>query len=437
MCPSYMVTREEMHSTRGRSRLLFEMLNGAEIDGWHDEHVKEALDLCLACKGCKGECPMQVDMATYKAEFLSHYYEGKIRPPAAFAFGLIMYWSRFAAHAPWLANLMTQTPLLRDIAKLTVGIQPERQIPRYAPETFRHWFFNRPAKNPGGPDVILWADTFNNYFKPETARAAVEVLEDAGYHVRVMREPLCCGRPTFDYGMLDQAKSLLSNVLETMRPEIRAGTRIVGLEPSCVSVFRDELTELFPHDKDAMRLKNQTHLLSEFLMEQVKGYEPPKLNRKAVVHGHCHHKSLMGMGTEIGLLQKMGLDIDEPDDGCCGMAGAFGLEKGAHYDVSTRLGERVLMPRVREADSDTVIVANGFSCREQIRQMSNRKAMHLSEVLLMAKREGQSQPRLRPETHYVQTYRTPHLPVPAIAAAAGAALVGAAIGLGLAGKRLR
>jgi len=387
MCPSYMVTREEMHSTRGRARLLFEMLQGNPLrNGWRDEHVKEALDLCLACKGCRGECPVQVDMATYKAEFLSHYYAGRIRPITAYTMGLIYWWARLASHAPRLVNVFTQTPLLRDAVKRLGGVAPERQIPAFAPQTFKHWFRQRGRRNEGKPRVILWPDTFNNHFFPDTARAAVTVLEAAGYEVIVPESSLCCGRPLYDYGFLDAAKRLLRQILDTLGPEIKAGVPLVGLEPSCLAVFRDELVNLFPHDADARRLSQQSFLLSEFLQKKVDGYQPPQLRRNALVHGHCHHKAIMKMDDEEAVLKKMGVDFTVPDTGCCGMAGAFGFERD-HYEVAMACGERVLLPAVRDANNDTLIIADGFSCREQIAQTTDRRALHLAEVLQLAMRE--------------------------------------------------
>ncbi|HYY25253.1 MAG TPA: FAD-binding and (Fe-S)-binding domain-containing protein, partial [Candidatus Udaeobacter sp.] len=263
MCPSYRVTREEMHSTRGRARLLFEMLQGDPVkNGWRDEHIKEALDLCLACKGCKGDCPVQVDMATYKAEFLSHYYEHRLRPRHAYSMGLIYWWTRLAAYMPAIVNFFTQTPLIRDVMKALGGIAPERQMPVFAPQTFKQWFRSRPVRNEGKARVILWPDTFNNNFFPEVCRAAVAVLEAAGFQIRVPDPSLCCGRPLYDFGMLDTAKGLLRQILDVLRPEIEAGVPVIGLEPSCVAVFRDEITNLFPNDEDAKRLSNKTYLLS-------------------------------------------------------------------------------------------------------------------------------------------------------------------------------
>ncbi|MBO9539295.1 FAD-binding protein [bacterium] len=390
MCPSYMVTREEKHATRGRARLLFEMLQGNPLKGgWKEERVKEALDLCLSCKGCKGECPVNVDMATYKAEFLSHYYAGRLRPRSAYAFGQIRRWASLASWAPRLANLATQTPLLAPIAKAIAGMAPSREIPAFAPQTFRRWFAERPEMRKSAPPVLLWADTFNDHFHPEVGQAAVEVLEDAGFRVVLPPSGLCCGRPLYDYGFLDQAENQLKAILEALRPALSEGTPIVGLEPSCVAVFRDELFNLFPNNEDAKRLKDQVFLLSEFLVSE--GYAPPKLAGNALVHGHCHQKALMGMDSDMSLLKRLGLDVELLDSGCCGMAGAFGFE-AAHHDVAMQVGERVLLPAVREAAEDTLVVADGFSCREQIRQSTPREALHLAEVLALALRQTRPQP---------------------------------------------
>ncbi|SRR5579883_672449 len=394
MCPSYMATRDEKHSTRGRSRLLFEMLEGNPLrDGWRDEAVKSALDLCLACKGCRAECPVSVDMATYKAEFLSHYYHGRVRPVRAYAFGLMDRWARVAARMPRIANAVTQTPGLRDLAKAIVGIAPERHIPRFAQQTFKAWFASRPPRNVGGTPVILWADTWNNHFHPTTAQAAVEVLEAAGFRVVVPPQPLCCGRPLYDFGMMGRAKRLLLDILDVLRPQIQAGVPVVGLEPSCISVFRDELPNLLHGDEDAARLSSQSYLLSEFLVAKAPDFRPPHLAARAVVHGHCHQKSVLRFQDEVTLLDRVGVDYSVLDSGCCGMAGAFGFEKGEHYRVSITCGERVLLPRVREAAPETLIVTNGFSCREQIAQTTDRRAVHLAQVLKMALDGDGSAPR--------------------------------------------
>jgi FAD/FMN-containing dehydrogenase/Fe-S oxidoreductase len=425
MCPSYRATREEEHSTRGRAHLLWEMTLGQnrkeEVirDGWRSEEVKRSLDLCLACKGCKSDCPVSVDVATYKAEFLSHYYEGRVRPLSAYAFGNIDLWARLASNAPGLVNLTTQLPFLRDIAKFVARIPPQRSIPAFAPETFKSWFHSRRSgriRPPGeaqrvpeerdfgwrsassaaishfsegalapedAPPVLLWADTFNNYFVPATARAAVDVLEAAGYRVIVPRAHLCCGRPLYDFGMLDRAESLLLDILDELAPEIEAGIPIVGLEPSCVAVFRDELINLFPHDERAQALSRQTFLLSEFLERNSANAPLPQFPRKALLHGHCHHKSIMKMTAEESLLRRIGIDFQSPAPGCCGMAGSFGFEQDK-YAVSAAIGELELLPAVRQAPADWLIIADGFSCREQIAQGTGRHALHLAEVLQMA-----------------------------------------------------
>jgi FAD/FMN-containing dehydrogenase/Fe-S oxidoreductase len=419
MCPSYRATHDEEHSTRGRAHLLWEMTQGQGNkvgvirDGWRSEEVKQSLDLCLACKGCKSDCPVGVDVATYKSEFLSHYYEGRTRPRSAYAFGNIDVWARVASHAPGLVNLTTQLPFLRDLAKLVAGIPPQRSIPAFAPETFKAWFHRTRSRrarsaveNSFGwrsassaaiepsnseralapeelPPVLLWPDTFNNHFQPHTAQAAVDVLEAAGFRVVVPRANLCCGRPLYDHGMLDRAQSLLLQILDELSPEISAGIPIVGLEPSCIAVFRDELLNLFPHDERAQALSRQTFLLSEFLETHAKHLPLPHLNRKALLHGHCHHKSLMKMTAEEAVLRRLGIDFHSPAPGCCGMAGSFGFEPDK-YGISIAIGELELLPAVRRAPPDWLIIADGFSCREQIAQGSPRQALHLAEVLQIA-----------------------------------------------------
>ncbi|MGH2442094.1 MAG: FAD-binding and (Fe-S)-binding domain-containing protein [Chloroflexota bacterium] len=385
MCPSYMATHEEEHSTRGRARLLFEMLRGDAISGgWRNRKVREALDLCLACKGCKGECPVNVDMATYKAEFLSHYYAHRLRPITAYSMGLIYWWARLASRAPRLVNLVAHAPLLSGLAKRAGGVAPGRSIPYFATQTFTQWFASRAPMNQGSPEVLLWPDTFNNYFHPDTARAAVEVLEAAGFRVRVPQRSLCCGRPLYDFGFLTQAKNLLTQILDSLRSDIRSGAPIVVLEPSCAAVFRDELINLLPDDEDAHRLHDQTFLLSEFLHQRAPHFTP-KLRAGVLVHVHCHHKSILGTEQEEAVLRSTGVDYVLLDDGCCGMAGAFGFER-EHYDISLAVGERSLLPAVRAAAPETLIVTDGFSCREQIAQTTDRRAIHLAQLLRMALR---------------------------------------------------
>ncbi len=404
MCPSYMATRDEEHSTRGRARLLWEMLNGAELhQGWKSKAVFNALDLCLSCKGCKHDCPVNVDMATYKAEFLSHYYEGRLRPRHAYAFGWIHIWSRLGNLFPGLVNMATHLPLISSLAKWMVGMEPSRKAPPLATETFQQWFSKRPRQNQAAPPVLLWADTFNNYYHPDVAKAAVEVLEDAGFRVEVTQAHLCCGRPLYDYGFLDMAKRWLEQILTTLQAEIRAGIPMVVLEPSCCAVFRDELTNLFPNNADAKKLHDQTFVLSEFLTQKTPDYHPKQLKRKALVHAHCHQRAVFGFDHEEKLLKAAGLDFQVPEPGCCGMAGAFGFEKGDHYDVSMKCGERVLLPAVRNAPDDQLIVADGFSCMEQIMEGTDRVPLHLAQVLQMAIHQGSTTENgQRPEAPVVQ-----------------------------------
>jgi Fe-S oxidoreductase len=260
---------------------------------------------------------------------------------------------------------------------------PERRVPRFAAQTFKAWYRARGPRNPEGPPVLLWPDTFNNYLTPAVARAAVEVLEAAGYRVLVPEPDLCCGRTVYGYGMLKLGKRLLGRTLDALWPLIRAGVPLVGLEPSCVASFRDELVNLFPDDHDARRLSEQSFLLTEFLAEHAPAYRPPRLARRAVLHGHCHHKAIIGLDSERRLLAAMGLDLKVLDSGCCGLAGSFGYER-EHYAVSIAAGERVLLPAVRAAPPEALIIAAGFSCREQVAHATGRRALHPAEVLQMA-----------------------------------------------------
>ncbi|MGB7478910.1 MAG: FAD-binding and (Fe-S)-binding domain-containing protein [Burkholderiaceae bacterium] len=387
MCPSYMATGEEMHSTRGRARLLFEMAKGEVItDGWKSEAVHEALDLCLSCKGCKGECPVNVDMASYKAEFMAHYYAGRLRPANAYAFGLVERWARLASHMPGAANFVTQTAPLAWLAKKMLHIAPQRRITPFAAQSFARWFAHRPQRAGRGERVILWPDTFSNYFHPEVAQAAVAVLEAAGCTVTLPAAPVCCGRPLYEFGMLERAQATLRRTMETLADDIHAGTPIIGLEPACVSVFREELPNLFPFDEQAKRLSAQVLLLSEYLQRRPDVPPFSRLERRALVHGHCHHKAVLKMDAELALIGRLGLDAEVPDTGCCGMAGSFGFERDK-YEVSMRCAERVLLPAVRAAGTETLLIADGFSCREQIAQATGRRPLHLAQVLQMALRQ--------------------------------------------------
>jgi Fe-S oxidoreductase len=435
MCPSFMVTREEKHSTRGRAHLLWEMMRGQGTpitDRWQDEHVKEALDLCLSCKGCKGDCPVNVDVATYKAEFLSHYYESRRRPRTAYAFGYIDRWARYASVAPGLVNLVTRTPGLSRLARRLAGMTSERPIPEFAPETFRRQFRRREASSTNGERVLLWPDTFNNHFYPETAMAAVEVLEHAGYRVEIPKTKLCCGRPLYDYGFLSAAKAYLERILDALEPQILAGVPLVVLEPSCCSVFRDELRSLLPDHPLANKLREQTFLLSELLARR---HAPlPQLHRSGIAQGHCHHKAVLRFTQEKAIFQAAGMQVELLQSGCCGLAGSFGFEADK-YEVSRACGERSLLPSVREQPDDALILADGFSCRTQIGQLTDRQALHLADALKLALDHGPEGPdrSQRPEA-VSRERREQALASARRRAAVGLGLValGAALGVALA-----
>ncbi|HXZ91657.1 MAG TPA: FAD-binding and (Fe-S)-binding domain-containing protein [Burkholderiales bacterium] len=376
MCPSYRATGEERYSTRGRARLLNEMLRGEVItSGWQSEEVKEALDWCLACKGCRSDCPAHTDMASYKAEFLSHYYEKHLRPVQAHSMGRIGQWAPLAARAPRLVNFLTQTPGLAALAKRVAGVAPQRALPRFAPRTFKSEFNSRSA---GGDAVILFADSFNNHFRPDTAHAAARVLEAAGCTVEVAREAICCGRPYYDFGMLGQSRDSLEKLLAVLGPRLEAGSPVVVLEPGCLSVFRDELRQLLPDDTRAQRLARQAVTLAELL--RTRGWRPKPIGGRALLHGHCHQKALGGTAAELALLREAQVEVSAPDTGCCGMSGSFGF-KPQHYEASRRIAELALLPALRAAPDGTAVVADGFSCREQIEDLAGRETLHLAQLL--------------------------------------------------------
>jgi FAD/FMN-containing dehydrogenase/Fe-S oxidoreductase len=432
MCPSYMVTREEEHSTRGRARLLFEMLDGTArggvvADGWRSGAVRDALDLCLACKGCKSDCPVNVDMATYKAEFLSHHYAGRIRPRSHYAMGWLPLWAALTSTAPGPVNALAQAPGVSWLAKQLAGIDRRRQLPVFARQTFQRWFHSR---QPGGDgqrgEVVLWPDTFTNYLHPAIGQAAVEVLESAGYRVRVPSQRVCCGLTWISTGQLITTKRVLRRTLRVLRPYLQAGTPVVGLEPSCTAVFRADIHDLLDGD-DVQRLRQQTVTLAELLHQRTPGWQPPRVDRTAIVQTHCHQHAVLAYDADRALLRDAGVDARVLDSGCCGLAGNFGFEQG-HYDVSQACAERVLLPAVRDADPRDVILADGFSCRTQIEQgaAGGRRAVHLAE-LLRAGLRGESGAPVAEQAWAAR----PAAPSPAARWAATATLAAAA-GAGLA-----
>jgi FAD/FMN-containing dehydrogenase/Fe-S oxidoreductase len=369
MCPSYRATQEERYSTRGRARLLAEMLRGEVItEGWASEDVKQALDWCLACKGCRSDCPTHTDMAAYKAEFMSHYYEARRRPRQAWSMGRIGEWAPFASRLSGLMNALSGFAVTKKLA----GIAPDRTLPKFAPRTFRSQF----KPNGAGDPVVLFDDTFNNHFRPGTAAAAQKLLESAGCAVELPATRLCCGRPYYDYGMLDEAKRALGRVLDVLGPQLDAGFPLVVLEPGCLSVFRDELRQLLPEHPRSAQLASQATSLSEFLEKR---RFSAQIKRRVLVHSHCHQKALWGASADLQILKSSGCDLIAPDTGCCGMAGSFGY-RPQHADASRRIAALALLPAL-EAAPDAVVVASGFSCREQIETLAHRPTLHLAELL--------------------------------------------------------
>ena len=391
MCPSFRATREEKYSTRGRAHLFWEMLQGDVIaDGWQSREVKEALDTCLACKGCKSDCPTHTDMASYKAEFLSHYYETNRRPRQALFMGRIGEWAPWAARFPRLTNFMTSAPGLAAVGKWVAGVAQARELPKFATRTYRQIARRSPqteldARSPGDvKKVILWVDTFNDHFTPEIAQAAADVLTQMGWHVVLPKNRLCCGRPLYDFGLLDRARELLTTILDDLGEDIAAGVPLVGLEPGCLSVFKDELLKQFPDHALATQLSAQTFLFSDFVARQP--FDWPTLPADVIVHGHCHQKALFGMQGDTALLNKLGVKWKLLDTGCCGMAGSFGFND-EHHALSERIGEDTLFPAVRAAaaaNAETIVLTNGFSCREQIEQGTGQHAIHIAQLAQQA-----------------------------------------------------
>ncbi|MFC7272780.1 FAD-binding and (Fe-S)-binding domain-containing protein [Paractinoplanes rhizophilus] len=386
MCPSFQVTRDEEHSTRGRARLLFEMVNGGVIDdGWRSEAVRDSLDLCLACKGCRSDCPVQVDMATYKAEFLSHHYAGRIRPRDHYSLGWLPAAAQAAALAPGLANTIARSKT----AKRLAGIDPRRSVPRFAPARIDRWL--RKRKSPPGPlgPVLLFTDSFTTAFAPGIAAAAVGVLEAAGFEVVVPPRTVCCGLTWISTGQLGVASRVLRRTVDTLAPYLRAGLPVVGLEPSCTAVFRSDLPEMFGRDQDADRLSRQTHTLASLLVSRAPGFRPRLPGDepvRAIVQKHCHQHAVLGFDDDRRLLDRIGVDVSEPASGCCGLAGNFGMT-AAHRDVSLACAEQGLLPAVRAAAPDTLVLADGFSCRTQIDDANTgKRPRHLAEVLHAAVR---------------------------------------------------
>lgn len=382
-CARHTWRRARKSIRRAAARILFEALTTDLLpEGFADAALKDALDLCLSCKGCKAECPSSVDMAAYRAEFFANYYRSHRRPLSSAFFGRLNEVARFASYAPSLANALSHAAIVGGAAKKILAIHPDRQLPRFATRTFRSWFERRTARGASTREVVLFPDTFTNFFEPRVAIAAVEVLERAGFRVIVPREQLCCGRPLYDQGMLERAKARLLDVMDALDPFVAVGIPIVGLEPSCILTFRDELPSLFSEDPRAKSLASNSFLLDEFLAREAPNFAPLELRSRIIVQGHCHQKALAGIGGEVALLSRVaGADLEVLDAGCCGMAGAFGYDRD-HFDVSKQIGARVLIPAIDNAPPDAIVVADGFSCRSQIRHFCpSRKPMHLAEVL--------------------------------------------------------
>ncbi|MFD0307473.1 FAD-linked oxidase C-terminal domain-containing protein [Streptomyces sp. NPDC127119] len=411
MCPSFRATGEEEHSTRGRARLLHEMLAGEVItDGWRSTEVRDALDLCLSCKGCRSDCPVGVDMATYKAEFLHHHYQGRRRPAAHYAMGWLPWWLRLVdrTRTARALNFLASVRPLAALAKRLGGIAPEREIPRVAGETFSRWWARdsgartgpaHPATESAAPrTVLLWPDTFTEHLSPSVGRAAVRVLEAAGLNVTPVtaggrpssRGPgpqVCCGLTYVSTGQLDRARTVMRRTLDLMDPLLAPASAsepppVVVLEPSCAAALRTDLPELLPDDPRARRLAAAVVTFAEALERHAPHWTPPRVDRPVVGQTHCHQHAVLGDAADRRLREAAGL-TGTLAGGCCGLAGNFGFEKG-HFEVSTACAEEQLLPAVREAAEGTLVLADGFSCRTQLHQTARAQAHHLAEILAEA-----------------------------------------------------
>jgi FAD/FMN-containing dehydrogenase/Fe-S oxidoreductase len=405
MCPSYRATGEEQHSTRGRARLLWEMLSGAlRKEGFRSKAVHQALDLCLSCKACKTECPVAVDITAYKSEFLACRYKHTLHPLHHYIFGFADKLARLGSIFPALTNAVLTGTLTSPLIKRVVGVAQERKMPRLAAKSYRRIgvttepHFNvplipskidadwnsgcAPVPPPRPQVVVLWPDTWNNYYHPQTLAAAEKVLTQAGFRVQIPKRPICCGRALYDFGMLGAARAYLARIFDNMAVEIDAGLPFIFLEPSCASVFRDEALELFPSNPRAHRMSRQVWLLSDWLAAKAPAFAADRLaGAHILLHGHCHHKAIFGgPANEVALLKKAGATVELIDSSCCGMAGPFGFEADK-IEVSKAIANLGLLPAIDSAAPETLIVADGFSCREQINQLGHREAMHFAEVL--------------------------------------------------------
>jgi FAD/FMN-containing dehydrogenase/Fe-S oxidoreductase len=378
MCPSYVATRDEKDSTRGRARVLQEATNGQLIGGLRSKEVLESLDLCLSCKGCSSDCPAGVDMASYKAEVLHERYRHRLRPLAHYSLGWLPAWSRVAARAPRLVNTALRRGPTRLLKRLA-GVDRRRALPAFAPSGLRSQLAHHDSPAAGRP-VVLWVDTFTDRFSPEVGIAAVRVLEAAGYRVELSeRGAGCCGLTWISTGQLDVAGQKLKQAMRTLAPDARAGVPIVVLEPSCAAVFRSDAVELLPEDPDAAVVARAVRTVAELLVD-TPGWQPPDLTHATgVVQPHCHHHAVLGWDTDRDLLARAGARFERVG-GCCGLAGNWGAERG-HYDLSMAIAESNLLPALRSAGPAALVLADGFSCRTQIAETDGRRALTLVELL--------------------------------------------------------
>lgn len=379
MCPSYQASGEEKDSTRGRARVLQEMVDGRLVkDGWAAPEVEAALDLCLACKGCLSECPTGVDMASYKSEVLHQRYRGRLRPRSHYSLGWLPRVARATSPFSRAVNALLAIRAVGHLAKWGAGLDSRRGIPTFAERRFRAWTSRHKGGGESRPRVLLWSDTFTEFFTTEQGKAAVGVLESAGYHVDFLDEPACCGLTWISTGQLDAARRKLTKLVDEFYPVVLQGVPIVGLEPSCLGVLRSDLLELVD-DPRASAVAQGVFTLAELLAKTPQWNPPDLVGAKIVVQPHCHHTAVLGFEADLALLDRTGASVTRLG-GCCGLAGNFGVEKG-HYDMSVAVAQQQLLPAVETAEPGTVFLADGFSCRTQLADLADVPAFHLAELL--------------------------------------------------------
>ena len=388
MCPSFQATSQERFSTRGRAHLLHEMLRGEVIkDGWDNQEIAHSMEHCLSCKACKSDCPTQVDVATYKAEFMAQHFKNNKRPLNHYVFGGIGRYLPLLSKAPRVVNKLVSNSLVKKVISKSLDIVEHHNLPILDHQPFSDWAQLNAYQSTkdfywfgddSNPPVVLWIDSFNGYYRSKVLKSAVRALLSVNYKVAIARRRFCCGRPLYEHGFLDQAKKQLNEILDDFLPKLPTQAKVIVIEPSCLSVFKDELINLLSSDQRAHELSQRMIGLIDFLCEA--GIRPQRKLKKAILHLHCHHKSKPTEDQDNAWLTDCFEELIEPESGCCGMAGSFGIKKQTH-EIANHLYQRKLGPAIDNADDDSILITNGFSCREQIESHSTKATLHPVEIV--------------------------------------------------------